>query len=96
MVWGKEKKPVLTPSLLRGEGEVVAASLANRAAGLGERPSYGKGGYQVKVLPRGGEDLGGNSPKNSRIEPMNQRKLKALRLTNCGNNGSFSWGRRPG
>jgi hypothetical protein len=31
--WGNKKKPVLTPAL-RGEGEVVPASLANCAAGM--------------------------------------------------------------
>jgi hypothetical protein len=36
---GEKQQPVLTPALRGGEGDVVAASFANRPAGLSESSS---------------------------------------------------------
>jgi hypothetical protein len=75
--WGNKKKHVLTPALLRGEGDIVPASLANCAAGMGVRHSHIRQRARWKSSPPGSFARGSGRrfpAEIPRIEPLNLKK----------------------
>jgi hypothetical protein len=69
MVQGKEAHPHPGPPPRRGRQ--CCCVVRELRGGIGREAFACHGACPVEVHSRGGENFGENSPKNSRIEPMN-------------------------